>query len=258
MAKGKAMFRRAGFGIQSFTGTFNGKRRAQLQHRHFLQQRRAAFLASRTAAAAIVPGFTSNRGFFGRFAQGGELKFFDQDIDDALIASGGTISDSLIKIAQGTTEVTRIGRKATIRSINWRFDIQLGTQTAGSATNDIVRIILYLDKQCNGATAAVLDILETADYQSFNNLGNKGRFRTLMDRTYDVNLTAGGGNGTAEDYGAYIVSDTFFKKVNLPIEWSSTTGAITEIRSNNIGLLIISKSGLATFNSKMRIRYSDN
>lgn len=132
--------------------------------------------------------------------------------------------------------------------------MNIGNDTTG---NDTVRIILYLDKQCNGTAATVTQILESDDFQSFNNLSNKSRFRTLMDRVYDLNATAGMGNGTANDTVATQINDSLFKKVNLPIEYDSTAGAIAEIRSNNICMLILSKDGRAVLDSQMRLRYSD-
>ncbi len=188
-----------------------------------------------------------------------ELKFFDIDLDDVGIAQNGTIiADSINKIAQGVTESNRIGRKCTIRQINWRFRLNLAASVAANAAAETVRLIMYLDKQANGATAAVTDILESNDFQSFNNLTNKGRFRTLMDREYDLNAAAGGGDGTTEDYAEVNLTDTFFKKVNIPIEFSAGTGAITEIRSNNIGVLILSETGaISSFASKIRLRFSD-
>ncbi len=125
-------------------------------------------------------------------------------------------------------------------------------------SKDVVRIILYLDKQANGATATTAQILESDDYQSFNNLANKSRFRTLMDRTYAMEATAGAGDGTTNDLTGNIIQDSFFKKINVPIEFDSTTGAITEIKSNNIGVMTLSKAGICTFLSKMRVRFSDN
>ncbi len=186
-----------------------------------------------------------------------ELKFHDIDLDDAVIAAAGTITDSINKIGQGVTETTRVGRKCTIRNIGWRFNLDLPESTASASTGDVVRVMMYVDKQANGATANITDILESANYQSFNNLSNKNRFRTLMDRTYDLVAAAGGGDGTTEDYGRVNISDTFFKKVNIPIEYNSTAGAITEITSNNIGVLLISLSGKAGFDSKVRLRFSD-
>ncbi len=212
---------------------------------------------SRFRPKGFRKGYDRTSGFFGRFSSGAELKFHDIDLDDAAIAAGANVTNSVNLIAQGTTESTRIGRKCTIRSINWRFQISKAISTGGSSAADAVRVIMYLDKQANGATAVNTDILESADFQSFNNLANKSRFRTLMDRTYDMNSMAGGGNGTAEDYAEIRVNDTFFKKCNIPIEYDSTAGAITEIRSNNIGVILMSQSGTSGFSSKIRLRFSD-
>ncbi len=212
----------------------------------------------RAAGDRTRPRFTGRKAVFN-----GELKFHDLDIDDAVVATGGTIAeDSVLTIVQGTTESQRIGRKVQVHQINWRFKIAIpATQTPGD-TADIVRVILYQDKQTNGAAAGVLDIVETADYQSFNNLANKSRFRTLMDRTYAIQSIGGAGNDAGEsgiNFGEGILEDTLFKKVNIGIEYdnSATTGAITTMRSSNIGVLLLGFSGLAGFSSKMRIRYSD-
>ncbi len=185
----------------------------------------------------------------------GEHKFHDHVIDDSVIATGGGIAAVINDIAQGTTESERIGRKCTIKSIQWRYDILYPQQSAVTG-GDIVRIILYVDKQANGAVPAVLDIMETADYQSFFNLANQSRFRILMDRTYAVNATAGAGNGTANDTFSNFTQGQFYKRCNIPLEFSGTAGAITEIRSNNIGMFIISKVGLAGFTSQMRLRFT--
>ncbi len=211
-----------------------------------------------TRMPRIVRGFTRSAGFFGRFSKGGELKFHDIDMDDAVIAGGMNVQAIINAIPQGTTEVQRIGRKCTIRSIGWRFACTLPNSTTSANTSDVVRVMMILDKQCNGALPANTDIVESSDYQSFNNLGNKNRFRTLFDKTYDLTTSAGGGDGTTEDYGEDILTDSFFKRVNIPIEFDSTTGAITEIRSNNIIVMLGSRSGLAGFDSKIRLRFSDN
>ncbi len=199
-------------------------------------------------------------GYYGRYnvpvIKRGEFKFHDVAMDDANISTTGTIlQDSVNLIAQGTTESTRIGRKCNIRNIHWRYTIQKDAESVLGG-DDVVRVILYLDKQANGAAAAVLDILETADYQSFYNLANSNRFRILMDKTWDMNAHAGGGNGTAVDSFAFSRSTQFRKNCNIPIEFSSTTGALTEIRSNNIGVLTISERASTNFESNMRLRFT--
>ncbi len=203
---------------------------------------------------ASMRGYVRTAGYYGASR---ELKFHDLDVNDAAIAAGGTITeDSCLTIAQGDGESERLGRKCNVKSVNWRFLISMeDAQVTGAA--DVVRVILYLDKQANGATAAVTDILEAADFQSFNNLANKSRFRTLMDRTYDIQRAAGQGNGTTYQYGEVFVSDSVYVSCNYPIEYdnSATTGVIATMRSNNIGVLLLSKNGLCVFESKMRVRF---
>ncbi len=216
---------------------------------------RKAFHARRTAAskARVMAGARTS---VARSADR-ELKFHDLDIDDVVVAAGGTIAqDSCNLIAQGLTESTRVGRKLNIKSILWRWSIIMAGATNAGLTTETLRVILYLDKQANGATAAVTDILESADYQSFNNLSNKNRFKTLMDRTYS--LSAGGGtNSGAIQFGEVQEEDMLFMACDIPIEYSLTTGVIAGIRSNNIGVLLLSREGIALFGSKMRLRFAD-
>lgn len=191
----------------------------------------------------------------------GELKFHDVDLDDAVVATGGTITPTINIIVQGITEKQRIGRKTTIRVIQWRYDIDLpiASNQADLPQGDIVRVMLYVDKQTNGATAAVTDILETADYQAFRNLNNTGRFWILMDKTHSINRRVAMTDGTNTAQSPEVVTGTFtfFKNVTIPIEFSAELGIITEIRSNNLGVLLISREGTAGFESKFRLRYSD-
>ena len=214
---------------------------------------------------SFVPGRDRVGGYYGRYAvggRGGELKFLDLDLDDATVAAGAVIQagGTINVIEQGVTESQRVGRKCTIKSINWRYQVRIPEydDQANPDPGDTVRVILYLDKQCNGATAANTDILESADFQSFRNLANSGRFVILHDKVFSMNHF-GVGSATAGNLstGEVVKNATFFKKCNIPIEFNNTTGAIAEIRSNNLGVLICGQSGVAGFNSKIRLRFSD-
>ncbi len=198
----------------------------------------------------------------------GELKFHDIDWDEAAAdISAGVISNtsSLVLIGQGVTDSTRIGRKAVIKSIGWRGQIQLvGTATAAATVPEIVRLILVLDTQANGAAPAVTGadgLLASANYQSFNNLTNKGRFTVLRDEVFDMNPLVAAGNGTTNDFGAVNKSFTFFHKCNIPIEYSGTAApsVITELRTNNIFGIMINKTTATNtiLDSKFRFRFTD-
>ncbi len=196
---------------------------------------------------------------------GGELKFHDVDIDQAVAdLSAGVIlgTDSWNKIPQDATEAGRIGRKCVVRSIGWRAKTTLELNaSAALGTPHTVRFMVVLDKQCNGAAPTVTGVLESADYQSFNQLANKSRFTTLYDQVLDMNYQAGAGDGSTNDASPVNQSFTFFKKVNIPLEFdnSVTTGAIGSIRSNNIFGIMISNlsSSTLSLDSKVRLRFSD-
>ncbi len=216
----------------------------------------------RSKRRPFVPGADRRAGFYGRYAgRGGELKFHDVDLDDATVASGGVITETINIIPQGVTEVQRIGRKCTIRSIFWKFTIDVPARDANAtpSAGDELRVVLYLDKQANGAAAATTDIFESADIHSFRNLANSGRFQILYDKLHVMNYIGGMGSD-----GAGVVSQpgvkrstSVAKKCNIPIEFSSTTGAMGEIRSNNLGVCLLGSTGVAGFNSKFRLRFSD-
>ncbi len=230
----------------------SGRRRSgPLVHARIATKRRRLFL----------PGKDRVGGYYGRYAgSAGELKFHDVDLNDAVIAAGAQITDSINKIAQGVTESTRVGRKCTIKRISWRYRMFLPEQDAVPTpfAGDNVRVIMYQDKQCNGATIVALDLLETDDEHSFYNLANSGRFRILMDKTITLNYTGlASDNAGVVSQTRYSMEGTFNKACNIPIEFNNTTGAITEIRSNNIGVMLIGVTAVAVFDSKIRLRFSD-
>ncbi len=203
-------------------------------------------------------------GYYGRFSgPGAELKFLDTTRDFAAFTAAGIIYDeSLNIIPQGNTESERVGRKVVIRHLSFKGILQSGTATTATSTDQMLRIIVYCDKQTNGATATVTGILETADPLSHYNLANQNRFKILYDQLMGVPVnamaqTAAGTFTTVSTDRKWEVS----MRLNIPIEFdnSATTGVITSIRSNNIGILGVgfSDSGPSLLRYIARIRYSD-
>ncbi len=213
-----------------------------------------------------------------------EKKFYDTNITDislgaggqALVAAGGgpaLTTLTLVDIKQGVGEKERIGRKCTITNIYIRMFVEFKTfaNTGSSLTplsgHESIRMILFWDKQCNGAAAAFTDILEADSINSFRNLANNKRFVILYDKTRSFNakwVTSGDGavNDEAVVHAEFKWKIT--KKVFIPIEYNNTTGALSEIRSNNIGLYVwcsqgarMQLAGAATAIGKIRIRFID-
>lgn len=216
----------------------------------------------------VSPGYTRRVGYYGRYTvpftgtdKPGELKFFDVDVNDGVVSNTGTVFDSVCKIAQGVTEVQRVGRKCTLKTIQFRWRVILPAldNVPAPLPADAVRFIVFLDKQCNGAIAGVTQILHTANYKAFYNLVNQGRFKILHDQMTTMNY-GGLASEAAGQLTALVVQKDFYweKAVNIPLEFDGATGALTEIRSNNIGVLLISTQGTLNFESKVRLRFSDS
>lgn len=236
---------------KSYPGKYSAARRRNIRMRKRMVVRAA-------------PGFTRTTGFYGRYQpSGNELKFLDTAVTSptTIPIAGSILADSINVIPQGNGPSARIGRKVTIRSINWHWEILKQTHTTGSSGTEYVRVVLYLDKQCNGTAAVPADIMATSNYLSFRNLANTGRFSILMDKSYMIKDQAAAGNGTTDRAFETGVRGSFYKKCKIPIEYDSTatTGALTTIRSNNLGVLLFSRTGaLTSFTSTIRLRYSDS
>jgi hypothetical protein len=190
-----------------------------------------------------------------------EKKYLDSVFAAASIPTAGGFSTSWNLIPQGTTKNTRIGNKCTVVNINAHGQLTLLTQAAASVVGDKVRWLVFVDKQANGAVpAAISDLLQTmpgatTDVNSFRNMDNVDRFVILKDKTYVLNQATQSGS-----LGSNVTTRElkFNKKCQIPLEFSSTTGAITEIRSNNIMCLLISLgNNLTQFALTVRVKFSD-
>lgn len=202
-------------------------------------------------------------GAYQRSAPGSyEKKYFDTVYAATGIVTAGGFTTSWNLIPQGTTKNTRIGNKCTVTNINVHGYVNLATQAANAVVGDKVRWIVFVDRQANGAVpAAISDLIQTmpgasTDVHSFRNMDNVDRFVILKDKSYTMNQgTQSGALGSA----GVIREIKMNKKCNIPLEFSSTTGAITEIRSNNIMCLFINTSGNnnSGFAMTTRVKYSD-
>ncbi len=204
-------------------------------------------------------GFARIGGYYGRF--GAELKFFDTNTSTQPVSNAGIIhSPTLLVIPQDNTQSGRIGRKVNVKSISGHLKCSMDSSTTtGTRLSDTLRIIIYLDKQCNGAAATVLQILNTAAVNSFRNLEQSERFRVLWEKEYSLNYGGGQGNGSTISWSEVVRKYKVNIKCHIPVVYDNalSTGALTTIRSNNIGVLAISTNGVADLVATWRIRYSD-
>lgn len=191
-----------------------------------------------------------------------ELKFFDDDtlnltFDNTAIISTDASTGLINLIPQGDTQSTRDGRQCTIESIQIKGVIEWNPTTALPATG-ATYMYLILDTQANGSTPVVLDVVTSTDLsRAFMNLSNSKRFKIIKKFVHTWNPPAGDPT-TALNYMTRNID--FYKKCNIPLEFSSTTGALTEVKSNNLFMLYGSQNtgtdgGTIFFVGRSRIRF---
>jgi len=215
-----------------------------------------------------APGYTRRSGYYGRYTVGNqkrrarqglqiEKKFFDTTHTFTFDNTGEVpATGQLCLIPQGTTESTRVGRKCQLKSIQTRLSLTYNP-SADTVGNTSVYLLLVMDKQCNGAAAAVTDVLTSNDLSTaMINMANSERFKILKRWSYVMQS----GAGVQAAYGRDSKIVDFYTKCNIPLEFSSTTGAITEVKSNNLFLLAGTNGlgdDLTTCAGTTRLRYTD-
>ncbi len=110
---------------------------------------------------------------------------------DVFNVQGATPNFSLLtQIALGDDADDRMGVQVTLRSVAVKFLVTRGNADAA------IRIIMFLDKQTNGAAPVAGDLLQlttsiTETFVSPLNNDNKRRFTILSDRSHQVTLGRG-------------------------------------------------------------------
>ncbi len=179
-------------------------------------------------------------GFYGRFKPtfGKELKFLDTLTDEeAFLINKWSLVSTVMLVGRDTGPSDRIGRNFTIRSLQWRFNIvkQIGIPSV------TIRVAVVHDKQSNGKVPTQEDIwviqpsgLTQPQWQQYRNLENISRFEILWDKTYTLDAWTGNQSPTS-------INDTYYKKVNIKVEMSGTSGPATmlDVKDNSIHVFAI-------------------
>ena len=173
---------------------------------------------------------------------------------------GHTGGESLVIIAQGVTESTRVGRKVCVHDINIKGRVSMAAGTTVTGGHNQVHLQLILDNQCNGANATMADIYETvaSGIDSYRNLANQRRFRVLWKKSITLNAPLAG-DGSTQDHPTIIRSFAMHKSCEIPIVYDATTGVVGEIQSSNIFLIAVAHQTTAacTLNARGRVRFVD-
>lgn len=206
-------------------------------------------------------------GGYTRYTRPGELKFFDTDHTVSTVVPTGTITDSTLNaMVAGTGESQRVGRCIYVKGVYIKGSIRLGSNAVLADSSNRCRIIMYIDKQANGAAATAADILDatgaSVSIDSFRNLENASRFRILSDKIVHIQASVGG-NGTTDAIGEVLRTFRIAKTFRNPlkIEFNAVGGGtVADVTSNNIGMLMVTAETSATPIQTLyraRLRYTD-
>lgn len=170
--------------------------------------------------------------------------------------AGSAVAAGTLYLLNGTTQGDNInqreGRQIYVQSIqsNFRAEWNSGAVTSPGT----YRVILFYDKQSNGAAPAVSDLLDTSTALScdaLRNLNNRKRFKILLDRRYA--LTPTGASNSA-------IVDSFYLKKFITTQYNAgTAGTVADISSNALYLLACSDEAVNGPNNSgvIRVRFTE-
>ncbi len=219
-----------------------------------------------------VPRLTSAmKGYYRRVGNydTGEVKYFDSNHTNAVIVNTGAIKSSINFVGQGVEQDQRIGRKLWVKSVDFRGRWELPATATVADTTDRYKLVVFLDRQCNGAAATVADIYETSGTQvlfnAFKIKSNQQRFKVLKEVQGVLTSQCGGSGLKADDttlissFGEQKRYFDFHVRCGFPIEMSGTGASpgISQVKSNNIFVYMITTGGLAKCGFTARLNFTD-
>lgn len=234
------------------------------QNKQFKRPRRSGAYSgpARTYAGSKVP--LASRGYRLNTV---ERKVYDIDAGTVSADTTGSIVACCFPTL-GTDMTNRVGRKIQIKSIQGRGILRTERSelmTAAATPGQMVRYMILVDMQPNGALPALTDILKTAHPASPLNLNNRDRFRVLVDKQwaldpYYLNTTA---STAAASMSNQCKIFKYYKKCNVETIFNGTNGGtIADITSGAILRVILGNQAVdaddtAEFTSSVRVRFTD-
>ncbi len=175
---------------------------------------------------------------------GVERKHIDSLYTD-VIDSNGVIFRTLVPLSLGFDQNQRVGNTVTGTSFIMRFCVcwpnQSSVTLAGLMTTDTCRIMVYLDKQCNGTAATVTDILDSANVNDFRFIPNLTRFSIL--KTFFVQMNSEvNHDGTNYISSGYVESLSCVLNTPWIFKYTEGGGSIANLVSYNIGFMAITRN----------------
>lgn len=189
-----------------------------------------------------------------------ELKAFDTAISSTLDTTTEVINTSLNLVQTGDTFQNRDGATILVKSVQIVGRVAQ-VPAAAAVSAPIAYIWVVWDKQPNGASLtaanAATGYLNTDVAQSaLPTVPTQYRFKTLARIVIPLNSSA----GVTTAYNNYSQEVNYYHKFKEPLEirFSASTGAITDVMSNNLAIVAgaADSDDTISFTGTARIRFT--
>lgn len=206
---------------------------------------------------------------------GGELKFRAQTQTAAIVGNASVPPDvfvadanmkQMMDIPSGTSDQQRIGQAIWVKSIALRWTINHPTSPTSASISHPVRVVLVYDRSCNKSAATFADVFDGSTANNawlFKNIEQGKRFVILMDKFVEMNVVAGGQEGTTATWVFPVKNFSYYWKSGkgrgMPIHYTGTSGVIGERTRGNFMLFLATNSNNISMSKvTARIRFTDN
>lgn len=149
-------------------------------------------------------------------------------------------------IAQGDTESDRQGDSVMLKQVHCNMRLTINS----AASNTVVRVILFLYKQPQGATPTITFVLNAGNHLAPYNHDNAGLYTVLYDKQFSLSIS-----GTQE------VCPQFTRKFYQLHETFDGTGAnVADIQTNGLWMAVISdeSTNVPNFACRYQVLFIDN
>lgn len=147
--------------------------------------------------------------------------------------------------ASGDDTIQRTGNKIKGTSLFYRYGV--GRAPASSTERDLVRVIVFIDKESKGIVPGWGEVLENSDIYSPLNLDNGKRFKVMQDKIHAVTDT--------RPYAQV----KRYNKLGRVIQFDDVNATMADAVANHVFVMIMTDaaSNPPRFHGQFRLKFTD-